>query len=631
MTPPERADGTLETGRIVTVDPFIYGASDHFFINANWLSQALMAALFDRFGWIGLFALRVGLVVCAFAFVIAIARRLGADASGIAWTVLAAGLGAYERFSMRPELFSYAIMMAQLWLLLRGVDRWTTRIGVPLLQAAWVNLHSYFLIGPAITLCLGAGRLFCDSNASRQERRRTFVQWMLVLGAQTLACLANPWGLAGMFFPLRTLGYLRATHAMGHAVGDPSGPWGVLSEFQSPFGFLRYLGASRPIYAYLVLLALSAGGVAVALHRRAWGIALVIALMALMSTQMRRNIAQFALVASPLAIGQLAGRRDGAATDPTSADPARASPAGAWSARRRAWVAAQALTVLLTGWWLIGLWSGQFYYDERRPGRRLAAGWSDYIFPFDAIDWLNHQPVLRPRLFADLMLSSNVLPWLRPDLQVMIDTNTFAYPPEQLMRVWNVGIGREAHQRLLDEYGVNVAMVRAQDATLPLLRSLAADSAWALVWFDRYVAIFARRIPEHEALIREHEKSRSFLDVPAWIAAAPRSHEITAFRLCGMTNVPFALGWFDVAGALYGEVLRLDPRCFEAWNNLGVCHNKLGMAHLSARRFDDAMAEFKQARSCFENCLRIDPRNAEARYNLDATPVEFLFDKRQGG
>src|SRR5262249_18773921 len=113
----------LATGRIVQVDPFIYGATNHHFINANSLSQVIMAWLFDHCGWVGLFGLRVGLIAAIFACLIGTMRSLHAPAGWIGWACVAASLGAYERFSMRPELFSYAIMMAQLWLLVRGPTR----------------------------------------------------------------------------------------------------------------------------------------------------------------------------------------------------------------------------------------------------------------------------------------------------------------------------------------------------------------------------------------------------------------------------------------------------------------------------------------------------------------------------
>src|SRR5262249_33704453 len=163
----------------------------------------------------------------------------------------------------------------------------------------------------------------------------------------------------------------------------------------------------------------------------------------------------------------------------------------------------------------------------------------DYIFPFAAIDWINHHPDLRPRFFTDLMLSSNMLPWIRSDFQVFVDTNTFAYPPDRLLRAWDVGTGKQDYRALFDEYGVNVVLLRAQDPTQHLIHALAIDRSWSLVWFDPGVVLFARRIPAHTALIAAEEKSPDHLDVRQWMGAAPQPHVVTAFRLVEMAAVPF--------------------------------------------------------------------------------------------
>src|SRR5207244_1365945 len=108
-------------------------------------------------------------------------------------------------------------------------------------------------------------------------------------------CLVNPWHLRGAAFPITTIGYLRSQNAMAQNPDAPvQSPWGIVSEFQSPFGFVGFIGARWTTYAYLGLLALAAAGVVAALRRRRFGFALIIVLMTVMSMLMRRNIAQFA-------------------------------------------------------------------------------------------------------------------------------------------------------------------------------------------------------------------------------------------------------------------------------------------------------------------------------------------------
>jgi len=597
-------------GRIVEVDPFIYGATDHRFINANWLSQIALAWLFDRFGSGGVIGLRLVLIGVVFAGIALCVREMLArtparpDAGHwIAWAWLAAALGSYERFNMRPELFSYAILAVQLWLLVRYDARdanvaarrpWWTLAGIAATQIFWVNLHSYFLLGPILTLCFLAGAAVRGRAAGAMSRAR---QLGLILAVQVLACLVNPWHVRGAAFPLATLSYLRSADAMARSPDDPgAAAWGVIAEFMSPFGFIGFHGARWTILAYLVLLGLAGMGFLALLWRRHFGAALVIVAMALLSTQMRRNIPLLALSGAPLAVAGLA------------AFPMRGL--------RRTWVAVPAgLTVIAAAVALVGVWSGRFYFLERRPERSLSAGMSDAAFPRAALEWINGHAPLRPRLFADLMTCSNALLWMRPPMQVYVTTNTFAYPPERLARVWDVGLARVRHAAFFDEQGVNIVLLRAWDATRPLIGNLAADPAWALVSFDRAYVLFIRRIPAHADIIAAEARTADHLDVVKWIADSPRPHAVTAMRLASAANVPFCLGWFDRARPLLAEAVRQEPSFHDAWLNLGICRVMAGKAARSAGRLDEALAEFKSGLTCFENVTRLIASSREALVN----------------
>ncbi|MEE8169818.1 MAG: tetratricopeptide repeat protein [Phycisphaerae bacterium] len=611
------------TGRIVDVDPFIYGAADHHFVNANWLAQIIMAALYDSVGWVGLFALRLVLLGITFAALTAMLRRLGAGPAWIAWAWLAVALGAYERFTMRPELFSYALLSIQLWIL-NGNHR--RRIAWPALlavQILWVNLHSYFILGPIVTGCFIVAAMVTrrrrDGGEAHPTKARsqaaplqaTGRRLALLFVIQAAACLANPWHVSGAAFPFRTLSYLRHAAVMAQSPTEPvQSPWGIISEFQSPFGYFEFLGASRTTYAYAVLLGLASCGVIAAAWRRRWDWVLTILVLGAMSTQMRRNIALFAVGAAPLAVVALMSL----GTRP------RREPTGSSGIVR---LTAQLATLVLLVWWLAGIWTGRFYFDERRPTRRLAAGWCDHVFPFRAVEWMNAEPSLKPRLFTDLMTCSNVLPWLKRDARMFITTNTFAYPAEQLMRCWNVGLGVEDSRAFLDEYDVNVVLIRAHEPTRRLIGALQRDGAWALVHFDTHFLVYLRRIRAHTEVIARQTQSRRDLEVDAWIEDAHHPHFTTSFRLGILAAVPFSLEWYDRAKPLLAEAVRLEPRYFEAWNNLGICELNFGKEALQQQRYPSAMAHFRRARACFETALQLDPDNREARFNLDNTPVRI--------
>ena len=56
---------------------------------------------------------------------------------------------------MRPELFSYAILSVLIALLMRGIRFPRDVVLAGVLQLAWVNLHSYFLVGILVTAAWG--------------------------------------------------------------------------------------------------------------------------------------------------------------------------------------------------------------------------------------------------------------------------------------------------------------------------------------------------------------------------------------------------------------------------------------------------------------------------------------------
>lgn len=598
----------LEHGRIVDVDPFLYPQNARPFVNANWGAQVIMALAERAGGPAGLALLRTLLLAAVFACAAALLRRAGVGWTGVAAAWLLMAVAAYERFSERPELFSYALMAALLLLLARGIGSWRGIALAGLMQLAWVNLHSYFLVGLFMTGAMLAGEiargLVAGASWDRAAWRRRTRLLAAALAVQTAACFVNPWHYQGAIFPIQTLRYLKEHGIVGgeHGRYDSARSWSAISEFHAPFTFIGEAGSARTIHAYLVLLGVAGIGVIAALATGRPGEALLIALMLLMSTQMRRNIAQFALVAAPLSI--LAIR---AALQRTFLPTARLRT-----------VVAVGL-ILASGWWLSGLVTGRFYFDERRINRELGAGFSERIFSRDATTWLAGQAALTPNLFVDVFSSSNTLLWLPPRLRLYADTNTFACDDRTLGRAFDVSLGRIDHAAFLDESGVNVVLLRPSTETQALVRSLQRDSQWALVYFDRSSVVFARRTEMHRDLIAAHAPRPDSLDAESWIRSAGGGAYDRALSLGSMANVPLALGWDDRARPLLAEAVRLAPDYHEGWYNLGVCHGNLGNAARRAGRMDEAGRAWREAIRCFEQSLVLNPDHAAAIESLRIT------------
>jgi len=601
----------LDTGYIVGFepDPFLMKEIAVPFVNANWGSQVVMA-LAERWGGPGgLIALRLVLIGIIFAGVAAVVRFMGASWLAVSAAWLLAALGAYERFSMRPELFSYAAMLWQLAIFVRGVRTWKSIVALLLLQIAWVNLHSYFLVGVFLS-----GAFWLDAAWKYVRRRsaqggdlgtalRNFRRMSVVLGLFMAACTVHPWGYRGALFPLRTLEFLEQKSVMGSGDAESSkSAWGEITEFRSPFEFVGESINHRTIWAYVAMLPLAAVALVMLLRHGLVGPATVLLLMFLMSTQMRRNVAQFAMVVGPLAVSIIAACFFRNLDSPHHG--------------KQRWFVAFAIVVISLAL-AADAASGRTYFVERRITREWGTGYLPATFPMEAVKWLSAHPAVQPELFVDYLVSSNVLPWLPERFKLFVNTNTFAYRDEALRTAFDLGIGKVSHASQFVRMGINAVLLHPGHYTQPLVKALMQDSGeWALTYVDPAAVIFVRRIEAHASLIRDKPASESTIDVKKWIEDRSETDAARALRSGEIAAVPISLGWWRSAEILCEEAVRLRSDYEEAWINLGISRANLAN---EAARFGNgqrAVAQIRSAIQCFERALEINPDNPVAAENL---------------
>ncbi len=609
----------LDSGEIVGRDPFLYPENAVSFVNANWGSQVLMAILAPQAAPIGLFILRILLIAVIFTTMAHLVRRETQSWLAVALACLIAALAGYERFSMRPELFSYAVMMVMLVLLVRGLKSWRNICAIALLQATWVNLHSYFLVGILMTGCCLANGLWRWFSTRRHvehaaESRRNARLLAIALALQAVACCVNPWHIRGAAFPLITLQFLHGEEVMGGTAQHTSqSAWSEISEFHSPFSFHGQTGYGRTITAFFVLLAVVGTGIIALLVKRQSGMALMVLLFLLMSFQMRRNIAQFAFVASPLTIAAIfqVARQPFIMPD--------------WAkAGQVARILLALATIGVSAWWITGIVNGRFYFSERRITREFGAGLSRRTFQAGATQWLAAHPDLTPRLFVDYFSSSNTLPWMPDRFKLFVDTNTFAVEDNTLRTAFDVGLAKTPHGPFFDKFGINVVLLHCGPDTQLLVRNMEKDrAAWALAYLDQHAVVFVRRIPEHEKTILANEVSAARIDPMAWIAALAGPALEKATTLGTIANVPMSLGWDGLAVPLLEEAISLASNYHEAWLNLGICHGNLGKAAARANQLERANQYWQQAIQCFQRALELSPAQSEEHAAANAYLTNF--------
>jgi len=220
---------------------------------------------------------------------------------------------------------------------------------------------------------------------------------------------------------------------------------------------------------FFVLLAIC---LATAVARRRWRDILPVAVTAWLAARSVRFVAEFAFLATPLVADGL--------------DRVLARSAAARSRLVAVAVAATLALVVLT----------DRAADPAPP--RLAAD----VVPFDAIDFVTRTG-LRRRMFHDLDVGC-YLAWEGwPRWQVFEDARLPAYPDEFHRAMDGTPNDPPAFDALLRRYDVDAALL-VEPGTNRRSGSFDPDE-WALVWRARDALVFARRTPEHAALIAARE------------------------------------------------------------------------------------------------------------------------------
>ncbi len=493
---------------IPTTDTLSFTVPDHPWINLQWLFDVILYLL-QSIGGADLLVITSAAAFTTAVWMLMRNLRQWLDEVSASILCLWAILIAEERFLIRPEMVSFILLQAVLWILMtaRRNEGRTLWLLVPVMLL-WVNCHSLFIIG---LFCIGcavggalASRLPLLPSGWRQASslgpvatRRLFIS----AGAAALGTLLNPYFVDGLLFPLELMSRLDVSNAAFQTIG----------EFRRPFSgyFLTFsIGAFQALFFLSILVTCVAGvaGFRTSKKSRAateapapgFDLAWLLIFMGLASLSVlaRRNMGLFALGATPIVGAYLALIGSRVTGGMRAVYP------------RIAKVAAPVLLAICIG--LIGAVATNTYYWRDGTTREFGLGILEVNFPIRAAAF-SREAGLQPRLYNDLT-AGGYLTWdAAVEGGVFIDGRLEVYDTEFFTQYRSAFSNARALRQQLDTYEINtVLLFHRWSNRHGMIRFLMLDPAWTLVYHDEVAVIFVQTRGNRDRIAKAREL------YPAW-------------------------------------------------------------------------------------------------------------------
>lgn len=236
----------LAQGHLVTHDPYSYSAPGHLWLNHEWLTEVLMAWLYNTMGVIGLKLMKLVCAGLTVVFMIMAEEETGAGTLLQLVLMCVAAACAATQMEFRPQVFTFAALSGLLALLARHTFRGSAPlwIAIPLL-ALWANLHGGFIMGLA-TLGIYSTVVLAEDVFDGRGVSRAVVLFSVTAGA-TLATSATPY--AGGTW-----------RAVLHALANPRTRVVITDWHSLPSAALHQLSSSKPWGAFYMVGAVALFG-----------------------------------------------------------------------------------------------------------------------------------------------------------------------------------------------------------------------------------------------------------------------------------------------------------------------------------------------------------------------------------
>lgn len=457
----------LETRTIPTSDPFSFTREGQLWIDHGWLAQIFWYGLLALGGWSLVSLGLAALVTLSFWLVW---RQMEGDLYLRGFGLVLGAITSSVVWAARPQMVSFLLTALVAYLLHRFKRRQGRLLPwLPLILLLWVNVHGGYAIAFILMLLYAAGEAVNYLTAHREDPVVDWARWrhLLLAGALSfLAVVVNPHTWRMWLYPFQTvnIGVLRD----------------FIQEWQSP-------NFHQPIaLPFAVMLLLTLAAVARAGRRADWTDLALVGGWAMMALLAGRNIAIFALVATPILVRY--------------AD-------AAWTAQQRHWAEdglpwQQSLLAALSGrparparrlfvlnWVLLGL---VLLGAGVKAGQVLWPGTMARVeaetLPRQAVTFLETEQPAGP-MFNSYNWGGYLIYRLWPDYRVFVDGRTDLYDDAFLREYLNTARTGPGWREPLERYGINLVFIEHDSL---LANALREEPGWLEVYRDEQAALFRR-------------------------------------------------------------------------------------------------------------------------------------------
>jgi len=448
----------LQTRQISTTDIFSFRTVGFPSIPHEWLSQVILAGIYDLLGLNGIVLITALIIMLTWAIVFrdAMYRSNGLFASLI-FTVLA--MGAMQIHVLpRPHIFTYLLTSIWIYILERFDGEKKRAIwALPLVMLLWVNIHGMFVIGIAILAIYIVGDFLDHPSKTWFSLKRT--KMFLISG--------------GLCFAVTFL--------------SPSGfhIWGAIASL----GSNSYITSQIPEYQsanfhmpetwlYIIILLFTIIGFARAGQKNSWIHILLIITFTGISLYTSRMIPLFAIVATPISTKLIAAWLQNDYKQSRLLHIEKNISQTNSISNGSVWIL---VVILATGI----LFASNKTINPENKGNIF----DDRFFPVKAVDWIQQHPQ-QGHMFNEFDWGGYLLLTLWPDQQIFMDGHTHIYGEKLTKEYEHVIDLTPGWDDILKKYNIKWAIVREN---APLTIALSESNKWAVVYRDETAVIFTRK------------------------------------------------------------------------------------------------------------------------------------------